>query len=108
MDAQSVVALVTAPSREVGERIANALVEGKLAACVNIVAPIRSVFTWEGKMCHDEEALLVAKTTLEAFQRGFVSAVKAIHPYQVPEIIALPIIAGSSDYLQWIQSTTQA
>ena len=108
MAAEFIVALITAPSREVGERIADALVQGKLAACVNIVGPIRSVYTWEGKMCHDEEVLLVAKTTLEVFQREFMSAVKSLHPYDVPEIIALPIIGGSGAYLQWVESATKA
>ncbi|HOG47888.1 MAG TPA: divalent-cation tolerance protein CutA [Anaerolineae bacterium] len=108
MGTNQVVALITAPSREVGERIAQALVEGTLAACVNIVAPIRSVYTWEGKTCREEEVLLVAKTTLAVFQGPFVPAVKALHPYDVTEIIALPIVAGAGDYLQWIERATQA
>jgi periplasmic divalent cation tolerance protein len=108
MDAQYVVALITAPSREVGESIASALVQRKLAACVNIVAPIRSIYTWEGKLCHDEEVLLVAKTTREVFQGEFMPAVKSLHPYDVPEIIALPIVGGSSDYLEWVEGATKA
>ena len=108
MDAEFVVVLITAPSKEVGESIADALVQQKLAACVNMAAPIRSVYTWEGKVCHDEEVLLIAKTTLEVFQQDFISTVKSMHPYDVPEIIALPIISGSGDYLQWIESVTRA
>lgn len=102
MDAEYVIALITVPSQEVGEGIANALVERRLAACVNIIAPIRSIYTWEGKVCNDQEVLLVAKTTREAFDGRFVPAVKSLHPYDVPEIIALPIVSGSDSYLQWI------
>ncbi len=108
MDVRYVVALITAPSREVGERIAHALVEGKLAACVNIVAPIRSVYTWEGKTCDEGEVLLIAKTTIERFEGEFMAAVRALHPYQVPEIIALPVVSGSGAYLGWIESATSA
>ncbi len=108
MDARYVVALITAPSREVGERIANALVEGRLAACVNIVAPVHSIYTWEGKVAHDEEVLLVAKTTHSVFDGEFQAVVRSLHPYEVPEIIALPIVSGSDAYLQWIEGVTRA
>ena len=108
MDGEYVVALITAPSKDVGERIARALVENKLAACVNLVAPMRSVYIWEGKTCGEEEVLLVAKTTLAAFEGGFVPLVSSLHPYQVPEIIALPIVRGSRGYLEWIERATRA
>jgi periplasmic divalent cation tolerance protein len=108
MDGESIVALITAPSKEVAERIARALVENRLAACVNLVAPIRSIYTWEGKTCDEEEVLLVVKTTLAAFEGGLMPLVTSLHPYQVPEIIALPIVRGSRGYLEWIERATRA
>ena len=97
-----VVAFITAPSREVGAQIANTLLEKKLAVCVNLVAPINSLYTWEGKTCNDEEVLLIVKTKAAIFEDEFIPAVQAVHPYEVPEIIALPIIMGSKSYLDWI------
>jgi len=108
MDSEHVVALITAPSAEVGERIARALVEGGLAACVNLVVPVRSIYTWQGKTSDDEEVLLVAKTTRAGFEGGFVELVASMHPYEVPEIIALPIVSGFRGYLEWIESVTKA
>lgn len=101
------VALVTVPSIEVGRDIARGLLDHKLAACVNIVPSISSIYTWEGEVCVDEELLLIIKTTESAFDE-LVSAVKDIHPYDVPEIIALPLAAGSKDYLQWIEQGVKA
>jgi periplasmic divalent cation tolerance protein len=96
------VALVTVPTRAVGTRIAKALVEERLAACVNIVPGVRSIYAWKGRVCDDRELLLVIKTT-----RGRYAAlerrVKAMHPYEVPEVIALPIVRGSSGYLKWVR-----
>jgi periplasmic divalent cation tolerance protein len=100
-----VVVLITVPSRDVGEAIAGALLEQQLAACVNIVAPITSWYVWRGEMCRDEELLLIAKTRAGLFQDRFIPAVKALHPYEVPEIIALPIVMGSEDYLAWLDSS---
>jgi periplasmic divalent cation tolerance protein len=96
-----VVVLVTAPSKDVGRDVARALLEQKLAACVNVVPSIASLYTWEGELCSDEEVLLVIKSTGAAFDE-LVAAVRDVHPYDVPEIIALPIVAGSQDYLDWI------
>ncbi len=100
-----VVVLVTAPSREVARQIADTLLEKKLVACVNIVAPIESLYTWRGERCTDEEVLLLIKTRANLFTEQLVPAIKAIHPYEVPEIIALPIVAGSGDYLAWIDES---
>ncbi len=100
-----IVILVTVPSNEVGRQIAAALLEGRLAACVNITAPLRSLYTWEGTIHDDEELLLIVKTRAELFERA-AAAVRAAHPYQVPEIIALPIAAGSETYLKWIEDVT--
>jgi periplasmic divalent cation tolerance protein len=100
------IVLITTPSAEVGQNIANALVDQGLAACVNILSPIHSIYLWQGKKQSDEETLLIVKTTQDAFSDKLVPAVKEIHPYDVPEIIALPIIFGSEDYLRWIDENT--
>ena len=98
---EHVVALITAPSKEVGRDVGRALLEQGLAACVNLVPAIESLYAWEGELCNDEEVLLVIKTTA-AVLRELMRTVQDIHPYDVPEIIALPIAAGSPDYLNWI------
>jgi len=103
---EKVVVLVTAPSKDVGEDIARTLLEQKLAACVNVVPSIASIYTWEGELCSDEEVLLVIKSTRSAFDELAV-AVQRVHPYDVPEIIALPIIAGTPDYLNWIDAVVE-
>ena len=101
-----VVVLITAPSSEVAKQIARALVEQKLVACVDIVPAVNSVYLWQGQLCDDQEALLIAKTRAALFAERLVPSVKAMHPYQVPEIIALPIVMGSEDYLTWIDEVT--
>ncbi len=98
--------LVTCPSRAAGEKIGRALVEERLAACVNVVPGLRSIYRWEGKVHRDPEALLVIKsrrTRLPALQRR----VKSLHPYTLPEMIALPIVAGSAPYLAWVADSTR-
>lgn len=106
MTSTPIVALITAPSEEVGREIAGALLEKKLAACVNILPGLRSLYKWKGETCDDAEVLLIAKTRAEIFQEGFVPAVRAVHPYEVPEIIALPITMGLQSYLDWIGEET--
>jgi periplasmic divalent cation tolerance protein len=96
-----VVVLVTCSSAEEAGRIASALVEERLAACVNISSPIRSVYRWQGKVCDEAEVLLVIKTARELFDR-VRRAVERLHSYQVPEVICLPIIDGAPNYLNWI------
>jgi periplasmic divalent cation tolerance protein len=106
---QYLVALVTVPSKEVGRKVAHVLLEKKLAACINIVPSVNSLYNWQGKPADDEECLLFIKTKASIFESEFVPAVKSVHPYDVPEIIALPIVMGSKSYLDWIESeTTQA
>ena len=99
--------MMTAPSLKVAKKIAEILVKSKLAACVNISSPIRSIYFWEGKLNSDDEVMMVAKTRADLFGDEFIQAVKNIHPYQVPEIIALPILDGSADYLTWICDVTK-
>ncbi|MDH7487932.1 MAG: divalent-cation tolerance protein CutA [Anaerolineae bacterium] len=100
------VAFVTAASTDEATRIAQALVEERLAACVNIVAPIASVYRWEGRVQQDAEVLLLIKTT-DARLPDLIQRVKALHSYQVPEVIALPIADGSPDYLRWLVDETR-
>lgn len=94
------VVLVTARSRQEAEAIAQALVEAQLAACVSIM-PVHSIYTWQGKVNSDEEWQLVIKTNLAHFS-VLERKIREIHSYEVPEIIALPILAGSEPYLNWI------
>jgi periplasmic divalent cation tolerance protein len=102
-----IIILITVPSQEVGERIAHALLDQRLAACVNILPRVHSLYRWEGKTNIDQELLLVVKSRAELFDDQLVPAVKAIHPYEVPEIIALPVVMGSASYLDWIDQETR-
>ena len=101
----AIIILVTAGSEVEAEKIARALVEERLAACVNIINPIRSIYRWEGKVQDDREWLLVMKTQATRFS-AIETRVKTLHSYQVPEVIALPIVAGSDKYLEWLKSET--
>ncbi|MCD6341432.1 MAG: divalent-cation tolerance protein CutA [Thaumarchaeota archaeon] len=100
-----IVVLITASSEE-SENIARRLLEERLAACVNIVRGIKSLFWWEGKIDEAQEALLIAKTRLDQMEK-LIQAVKQIHSYSVPEIIALPIIARNMSYLTWISQNVR-
>ena len=101
-----IVVLVTCSSMEEAEKIGNSLVEKKLAACVNVVPEIKSIFYWKGKISREKEILLIAKSRMELFE-SIQSKVKELHSYEVPQIIALPIEAGSEKYLGWIKMETQ-
>ncbi|WP_457644270.1 divalent-cation tolerance protein CutA [Persephonella sp.] len=104
MNVEYIVVYITVPDKDSAKNIAKKLVEEKLAACVNIVDNINSVYYWKGNIEDDDELLLIIKTRLETFDR-LVEFVKKIHPYTVPEIIALPILVGSDSYLRWIDDT---
>ncbi len=108
MHDQFVVVLITVPSQEVGEKIATGLVEKQLAACVNILPEINSIYAWKGDIHSDQEVLLVVKTRAELFEGQLVPAVQAMHPYQVPEVIALPVVMGLGSYLDWIEQETSS
>jgi periplasmic divalent cation tolerance protein len=101
-----IVVLVTCGSEEEALKIANALVEVRLAACANLVAPIRSIYRWEGKIWDEKEWLLIIKTQKNKFE-ALEKKVKSLHSYSVPEIVSLPIVEGSSSYLQWIRESTK-
>ena len=104
---EHIVVLITTGSLEEGREIARTLVEERLAACVNIVSPIQSVYRWEGEVHDDQEVLLIAKTATGMLER-LAGRVKQLHSYELPEIIALPIVAGAEDYLRWIDVETGA
>lgn len=103
---EAVVVLVTVPTPERAAEIARALVEERLAACGNVVPGLRSIYRWEGKVQEDAEALLLLKTTRARFE-ALRERVLALHPYDVPEVVALPVEAGSAPYLAWIASETR-
>nr|MBI3612393.1 divalent-cation tolerance protein CutA [Nitrospirota bacterium] len=102
---QAIVVFVTVSSEEEASRIGQRLVKDKLAACVTLLPGVRSLFWWEGKVAEEREILMVVKTR-EALFMDLAKVVKALHSYQVPEIIALSVKKGSSDYLAWIQAVT--
>lgn len=101
-----IVIYVTCKSKPEAETIANTLLEEKLIACANIVSGIQSMYWWEGKVNTDQEVLMIIKTRKTLFSK-IVKTVKNLHSYTVPEIIALPIIAGNADYLKWINASTK-
>ena len=96
------VALVTAPDAETGARIGRTLVEERLAACVNLVPGVRSIYRWEGAVEDDAEVLLVAKTTVSR-AAALAARVPEVHPYDVPEVLLLPAPEGSLPYLAWVR-----
>lgn len=100
-----VVVFITTETQAQGHEIADALLADKLAACVNIVPQVQSKFWWQGKIDSADEALLIVKTKASLLD-NVVASVKSRHSYSVPEIIALPIIGGNKDYLDWIDEST--
>ncbi|KAL5209375.1 hypothetical protein ABZP36_004998 [Zizania latifolia] len=102
----SIVVYVTVPNREAGKKLSQSIISEKLAACVNIVPGIESVYWWEGKVQTDAEELLIIKTR-EALLDALTEHVKANHEYDVPEVIALPITGGNTQYLEWIKNSTK-
>ena len=101
MSKQAMVVLSTAPDEAVGARIAAALVERRLAACVNIIEGVRSLYWWEGKVQDDAEVLLICKTD-DSHLSELTTALEELHPYDCPEVVALPVTGGSAAYLSWI------
>ena len=101
----AIVVLITAASREEADRIARRLVEDRLAACVTIVPQVRSIFMWEQKLSQEDEVLLLVKSRRARFTL-LAEAVKRLHSYSVPEIIALPVVMGSADYIRWVSEST--
>ncbi|KAB2832444.1 MAG: divalent-cation tolerance protein CutA [Candidatus Brocadia sp.] len=103
---KTIVIFITTTSRDEAKKIGQILVEESLVACCNIVQPIESIFRWQGKVLIEQEALMICKTWEELFN-AVEKRVKELHSYEVPEIIALPIIQGSKNYLDWIAKETK-
>ena len=103
----TLVVLVTTPTVEEGQSIARSLVTERLAACVNVVPRVRSLFFWEGQLQEETEALLVIKTCRERYA-ALQARILELHTYSVPEILALPVEAGSPAYLAWVRETACA
>jgi periplasmic divalent cation tolerance protein len=105
-DSTALLVLTNLPDRLAAEKLANALIEKRLAACVNILAPCRSVYRWKDAVQHDEEHPLLVKTTAERYA-ALEQAIRAMHPYELPEIVAVPIERGLPDFLKWVAAETQ-
>lgn len=101
---KALVVLCTCPDAATAERIATALVEARLAACVNVVPGVSSTYRWQDGICRDSEVLLIVKTANERFD-ALRERLLALHPYDVPEIIALGVVDGSAPYLDWIAAS---
>jgi periplasmic divalent cation tolerance protein len=102
----TLLVLTNLPDRAAAERLADMLVEKRLAACVNILAPCRSVYRWKEAVQHDEEHPMLIKTTAERYPE-MEKALRAGHPYELPEIIAVPIERGFAAYLEWVAAETK-
>lgn len=100
-----IVVFVTTASEEEACKIAHELVEKRLVACANIVGAVRSVFSWEGKVADEQEALMILKSHADRFNE-LSSKIKSLHSYSVPEVIAIPISQGLPEYLQWVRNMT--
>lgn len=105
MNDEPIVICITCGTPEEAERVADTLVRRKLAACGNILSEITSIFRWKQAIEHEQETLLIVKSRRSLFSR-IVEQVKVVHSYETPEIIALPVIDGSPDYLTWLTEET--
>lgn len=103
----TLLVLTNLPDRAAAERLAGTLIEQRVAACVNVLAPCKSVYRWKGAVQHDDEHPLLVKTTAERYP-ALEAAIRAAHPYELPEIIAVPIERGLPAYLAWIDAETKA
>src|SRR3954470_19331302 len=102
----TLLVLTNVPERAVAERLADLLIDQQLAACVNILAPCRSVYRWKGAVQHDEEHPILSNTTAER-SPALEKALREGHPYELPEIIAVPIERGLPAYLDWVAAETK-
>lgn len=100
--AEYIQVVTTVPSKEEGEKIALELVKQRFAGCVQILGPITSFYWWQGKIERSQEWLCVAKTERKLFAK-VEEIIKTLHSYEVPEILAIPVVAGSESYLKWLQ-----
>ena len=104
---ENLLVITTLPDLDSAEALAATLVEAGLAACVNISAPVTSIYRWEGRMQRGTEVMLTIKTTGQRYQ-ALESAIVEGHPYELPEVIAVPITEGLTDYLAWIEKCTRS
>lgn len=103
---RALLVLTNLPDRAAAERIAETLIVARVAACVNVLAPCRSVYRWKNEVQHDEEIPVLIKTTTDRYQ-ALEDAIRASHPYELPEIIAVPIERGLPAYLGWVDAETR-
>ena len=101
----ALLVITNLPDRAAAEKLADALIARQVAACVNILAPCRSVYRWKGAVQHDDEHPLLIKTTRDRYA-ALEAAIRALHPYELPEIIAVPIERGLPSYLEWVAAET--
>jgi periplasmic divalent cation tolerance protein len=106
MNSSYIIVFMTAKDYEEAQKISQFLLEKKLIACANIIKEISSFFWWEGKIDQASEAVIIAKSQRSLFP-GIIEAVKKVHSYQVPEILAMPVLAGNPDYLSWIKESVK-
>lgn len=102
----ALLVLTNLPDRAAAEKLADALIEKRVAACINILAPCRSVYRWQGAVQHDEEHPVLIKSTQTAYP-ALEAQIRALHPYELPEIVAVPIVRGLPAYLDWVAAQTQ-
>ena len=102
---QPILVVVTAPDHQVARNIAGALLEREIAACVNISPSWTSIYRWEGEVQEDVEVLLFIKTLAGSFEDQLIPCIQELHPYDLPEIIALPIKTGEAKYMEWISGS---
>lgn len=105
MNCKALIIFCTCPDEKSARRLAESLVREKLAACVNITAAVTSVYRWQGKLNSDQEALLTIKSTETAYPR-LEKRLREQHPYELPEILAIPVKTGLEDYLRWVEENT--
>ena len=105
MTTEYITVFITAPNEEEAAKISRTIVEERLAACVNIIGSVRSIYRWQGRIEDESEVLMVVKTKRTLFDR-LQGRVKELHSYEVPEIIGLPVIEGSKQYLDWLGQET--
>ncbi len=98
---QPIIVFITCSNVFEGQRIANLLVENRLAACVNLVKDIKSIYWWKGNIERSDEVLLIVKSDIRVLEK-LINTVKSNHSYTVPEIVAVPIVGGNPDYLKWL------
>ncbi|MEE8473890.1 MAG: divalent-cation tolerance protein CutA [Myxococcota bacterium] len=101
------VVLITAPDGDTAAGIGRTLVEERLAACVNVVPGVRSLYRWQGSVREDVELLLFVKTRVDRMP-ALAARVRELHPYDVPEVLALPAVGGSEEYLDWVRSESSS